>query len=142
MATISTADRYTATLKKDELYSDLFVNLDRHPGKKDLVRSTNESAVKRSIINLLLTDQDERLYQPNVGANLKYLLFEPADSQTLALMRDHIMNCLDKYEPRIRVLDLQLETTPDEHQINVTLKFALVNSTNPVVLNLILNRVR
>ena len=142
MATTSTADRYTATLKKDELYSDLFVNLDRHPGKKDLVRAVNEAAVKRSIVNLLLTDNDERLYQPNVGANLKYLLFEPADSQTLSLLRDHIMNCLDKYEPRIRVLDLQLQTSPDEYQINVTLKFALVNTANPVVLNLVLNRVR
>ena len=69
MAQITSAEKYTSTTRKTELYSDFFIGLDIHPGKKDLARTTNENAVKRSIINLLLTDYDERPYQPTLGLN-------------------------------------------------------------------------
>ena len=123
---ITTAEKYTSTSLKTELYSDFFVGLDIHPGKKDLARATNEKAIKRAIVNLLLTDYDERLYQPNLGANLKYLLFEPADDETLMLMRKQIESCLSKFEPRINIMSLKLETSEDEHQINVTLAFTTI----------------
>ena len=142
MTSITTAEKYTATALKTELYSDFFVGLDIHPGKKDLARATNENAIKRSIVNLLLTDYDERLYQPNLGANLKYLLFEPADGETLALMRRQIEICLSKFEPRMNILSLQLNTSADEQQINVTLMFTTVTIPKPITINLILNRVR
>lgn len=142
MASITTAEKYTSTALKTELYSDFFVGLDIHPGKKDLARATNEIAIKRSIINLLLTDFDERMYQPNLGANLKYLLFEPADAETLSIMREQIENCLSKFEPRINILSLKLETSANEQQINVALIFSTVNIPKPITINLILNRVR
>ena len=142
MALITTAEKYTNTTQRTELYSDFFVGLDIHPGKKDLARATNENAIKRSIINLLLTDYDERIYQPNLGANLKYLLFEPADGETLSLMRQQIDTCLSKFEPRMNVQSLQLETSADEQQINITLVFNTVTITKPITINLILNRVR
>lgn len=142
MASITTAEKYTSTALKTELYSDFFVGLDIHPGKKDLARATNEIAIKRSIINLLLTDFDERMYQPNLGANLKYLLFEPADAETLSIMRERIENCLSKFEPRINILSLKLETSANEQQINVALIFSTVNIPKPITINLILNRVR
>ena len=142
MALITTAEKYTNTTQRTELYSDFFVGLDIHPGKKDLARATNENAIKRSIINLLLTDYDERIYQPNLGANLKYLLFEPADGETLSLMRQQIDTCLSKFEPRMNVQSLQLETSADEQQINVTLVFNTVTIPKPITINLILNRVR
>lgn len=142
MALITTAEKYTNTTQRTELYSDFFVGLDIHPGKKDLARATNEAAIKRSIINLLLTDYDERLYQPNLGANLKYLLFEPADGETLSLMRQQIDTCLSKFEPRMNVQSLQLETSADEQQIEITLVFNTVAIPKPITINLILNRVR
>lgn len=142
MTTITTAEKYTTTSLKAELYSDFFVGLDIHPGKKDLARATNEVAIKRAITNLLLTDFDERLYQPNLGANLKYLLFEPADGETLSIMREHIENCLTKFEPRIRILSLNIGASVDEQRINVTLIFSTVNIPKPITINLILNRVR
>ena len=142
MATITTAEKYTSTSLKPELYSDFSVGLDIHPGEKDLARVINENATKRSIINLLLTDYDERLYQPNLGANLKYLLFEPASEETLGLMQSQIENCLSKFEPRINILNLRLSTSFDEQQINVTLVFSMINIPKPITINLILNRVR
>lgn len=139
---LTTADRFTVTNKSDELYSDFSVNLDTHPGKKDLIRLTNEQAIKRSIVNILLTDHNERLYQPKIGANLKYLLFEPADGETLTLMREQILNAVKRFEPRANIIDIRLETTPDEAGVSVTLRFVTQNTTTPITLSVILNRVR
>lgn len=142
MATISTADRYTVNNKKEELYSDFHVNLDIHPGKRDILRLTDEQAIKRSIVNILLTDHNERIYQPKLGANLKYLLFEPADTETLTLMKEHILGAIRRFEPRADVVDIRLETTPDETGVAVTLSFMTLKTTSPITFSVILNRVR
>lgn len=142
MTTINIADKYTTANKKTELFSDFGIDLQVHPGKRDLVRVTNENAVKRSIINLLLTDYHERLYQPYIGANLKHLLFEPADEEVLAQIRHQILTCIGKFEPRAEVLQLSLNLTPDENAVNVSMIFKVVNNSTPTQLNFILNRVR
>lgn len=142
MSTVNLADKYTATTKKTELFSDFGVNLQNHPTKKDLVRITNENAIKRSIVNLLSTDYYERMYQPYVGANLKHLLFEPVGEEVLAKIRQQILACVSKFEPRANVTNLALTVSDDEHSIYVTLTFAVYNSTAPSTIQLILNRVR
>jgi phage baseplate assembly protein W len=142
MANITTADRYTITRRTDERYSDIQVNLDIHPGKKDLLRLTDEQSIKRSIVNLLMTDYHERLYQPMIGANLKYLLFEPADSETLMLLREQIILAIKRSEPRANITEIVLQLTPDETGINVTLSFTTIKTPTPVTLTVLLNRVR
>ena len=137
MANISIADKFTSTDVKTELFSDFGVDLQLHPGKRDIVRVTNENAVKRSIVNLLLTDYHERFHQPYL-----HLLFEPATEDTLSMLRHRILTCISKFEPRANVISLRVTTTADEHQIQVNLVFSLVNTSTPVALNLLLNRVR
>lgn len=142
MAQISISDKFTSTDVKQELFSDFNVDLQLHPGKRDIVRVTNENAVKRSIVNLLLTDYHERFHQPYLGANIKHLLFEPATEDTLSLLRHRILTCINKFEPRASVISLRVTTTSDEQQVQVNLVFSLINTSTPVTLNLILNRVR
>jgi len=142
MTITTVADRYTSTDIKTELFSDLGVNFQLHPGKRDLVRLTDESSVKRSIVNLLLTDYHERFHQPYLGANIKHLLFEPATEDTLSLLRHRILTCISKFEPRANVISLRVTTTPDEHHVQVNMVFSVVNTSTPVSLNLLLNRVR
>jgi phage baseplate assembly protein W len=142
MANISLADKYTITEKKTELYSDFGVNLQQHPARKDLLRYTNETAIKRSITNLLMTNFHERMFQPYLGANLSQLLFEPFSEDLLGQLRHHILSCISKFEPRVRVIELTLTATPDECGVYVALRFSVISTATPTTLNLILNRVR
>lgn len=139
---ITTADKYTTTGSKPELFSDFGFNLDVHPGKRDIIRVVNEDAVKRSILQLLLTDFYERPFQPALGANLKYLLFEPATSDTLALIQEHITNCIAKFEPRANLIKVITTLAPDEHYIYVTILFSVSNQPKQISLDFVLTRVR
>lgn len=142
MSELTTAERYTITSRREELYSDFHVNLDIHPGKRDLLRLTDEQAIKRSIVNLLLTNYHERIYQPYVGGNLKYLLFEPADAETLMLMKEQILTAIQRSEPRANIVDIRLETTPDELGVAVTISFMTNKTPTPITFSVLLNRVR
>lgn len=137
-----TAEKYSSNYQKKDLYSDFLVNLDPHPGKKDLLRNTNDKSIRRSILNLLKTDFYERLYQPTLGANLKYLLFENANEDTLSLIRDQIKYCIQVFEPRVDIMQINVIYTPDEHGVQVNLVLSIKNISTPVVLDIILDRVR
>lgn len=142
MANINIADLYTTTAKKVELFSDFNVDMQMHPGKRDLVRLTNENSIKRSIVNLLQTGYHERIYQPYLGANLKQLLFEPSSEDVLSQIKHQILTCIAKFEPRAQVTDIALTVSPDEQSVYVSLMFATLNNATPTALSLILNRVR
>ena len=68
---ITLADKFTTKLKKEDLYSDFYTNLNAHPDTKQLVVNRNEDAIIRSIRNLILTDKYERPFQPDVGSRVK-----------------------------------------------------------------------
>ena len=142
MAALNIADKYTTTQKKTEIFSDFGVDLQAHPAKKDLIRLTNEAAVKRSILNILLTNYHERFYQPYLGANLRQMLFEPATPDTLANIKQYILTAISKFEPRARITSITTSLSQDENQVYVNMVFTLINNTAPVTFNFILNRVR
>lgn len=142
MATLNIADKYTTTQKKTEQYSDFGVDLQAHPAKKDLIRLTNETAIKRSILNILLTNYHERFYRPYLGSNLRSLLFEPATPDTLTTLRQYITTAIAKFEPRVRITSITTTLSQDELQIFVSMVFNIINTSAPVTLNFILNRVR
>jgi phage baseplate assembly protein W len=142
MAQVFSAEKYTSTSKKLEYYSDFGVDLNIHPGKKDITRLTNEDAVKRAVRNLILTNTGERLFAPGIGANINRMLFELADNDSLDLAQDQINSTLRLYEPRIQVNTVTANLLPDDNTMSVTIKFSLINTEITTSLNLILYRVR
>jgi len=123
-------------------YSDFKVNLTPHPVKKDVVVNTNEDSVKRSIMNLMLTSPYERFFNPSIGAGLRDYLFENYGSLTNDAIKDKIREVISAYEPRAELLDTTVETTPNQHDLEITIVFATINTPEPLTLSLILERIR
>lgn len=139
---MSRADRFTELDRKNELYSDFLTNLNTHPVSRETLRFVNETAVTRSIRNLLNTQQGERLYQPDIGSNVRKLLFEPIDDITADILTSTIRDTLTTYEPRAKVLNV--EVIPDEgrNRYVVTVVYMLINKQDPISVNITLQRVR
>tara|TARA_B110000503_G_scaffold30015_1_gene48450 strand:- start:660 stop:1079 length:420 start_codon:yes stop_codon:yes gene_type:complete len=124
------------------VYSDFYTDLNKHPLRNTLLRKTNVDAVKQSIRNLLLTNKGERLFQPNLGGNINAMLFENITPQTFITMQDHIKDILAAHEPRAEVIEVYIAETSDEHEVQVTIVFGIVNVQEPITLEVILERVR
>lgn len=137
-------DKITNKIKakeKDPAFSDFLLNFNRHPESNALVRATNEEAVKKALRNLLLTSKGERLYQPDVGADLNKILFEPISSMTTELLRERISEALAQ-EPRIN--EIQTVVIPNElnNSYEVGIILEVINREEPISVNLTLFRVR
>ena len=89
-----------------QTFKDLNVSFKSHPITKDLVSVKDNNAIKQSIVNLLLTNRGERLFNPNIGSDIRTLLFEPMDYGVAAIIKSKIVDTLTDYEPRIRILEL------------------------------------
>jgi phage baseplate assembly protein W len=131
-----------APLTQRVVYSDFFTDLDKHPIRSTVLRKTNVDAVKQSLRNLMLTDRGERLFQPNLGGNIRAMLFENITPQTFLTMQEHIRDVIEAHEPRADVIDVVIAQTSQEHEVQVTIVFRVVNVQEPVTLELLLERVR
>jgi phage baseplate assembly protein W len=128
------------TLKK--LYSDLDFSFTRTPGRNDIALSYDEMAVIRSVRYLLLTKNFERPFQSNIGSRIQSLLFEPIDALTAQSLKSEIENVLDKFEPRVSLVQVTIYEKPDDNAYSVTIQFYIGNNVEPTAINLILERTR
>lgn len=123
------------------LYSDFHMDLFQNPVSLDLARNTNEEAVKQSIRNLLLTDRGERPFQPNLGSNLRSLLFENLMPDTILVAKEMVKETIENYEPRASLLGVDI-IARDDHTISVVIVFNVINSEDDITLVTTLTRVR
>ena len=122
-------------------YTDIDLNITPHPSSGDLVLKQDKEAVKRSVRNIMLTNNYERPFKPNFGANLRGLLFELADDMTKFEIRKQIIEALEMLEPRVRVDNIFL-TQSRANTMHVNLHYGVVGVKEPQELEVILQRVR
>lgn len=123
-------------------FSDIDLDFIPHPATGDIIPLTDADSVKRSIRNLLFTGLYERPFNPNLGANLKQLLFEPVSPISEVSIRTLIVDVIRLYEPRVTVVDLQVSVTPDELGYDVYLLFSIDNVSEITAVNIFLERLR
>ena len=123
-------------------YSDITSDLMAHPVHGDLVFKTNLNSIKESIRNLLMTDKYERLHQPDVGSDIRGLLFDLASPVTAELLRTNIETTISNYERRVKILNLSVTIDSIGHSYNVSLLFAVINSGEQGAMEITLDRVR
>lgn len=142
MALIKKAQKITQTARVEQIYSDFPSTFDIHPNKLDLVVKSNEESVKDSIRNILLTDRGEKLFNPIFGSDIRSLLFENFSPQTESSIREYVETSINNFEPRASLIDVIVSALPEINAYAVTVVFSVINKTDPVVLELILNRTR
>lgn len=130
-----------ASTKKTK-YSDLNLGFIAHPVTGAITRKTDREAVKQSVKSLILTDFYERPFQPEIGCGLRYYLFELFSPAIKQSMETAMREVIENYEPRASILEVLVEDHPDENALTASLAFMINNDPNPIVLDLILERVR
>ena len=137
-----TLNVFTPQTKKISLYSDFRKDLELNLLTDDLAITRDENAVKEAMLNLLLTDRGERLMQPNLGGHLKAMLFENITPGVLKTIEDQVRTTLDIYEPRAELLDVTVSSLVDDNTVRVRVEFMIRNQSNPISVDVLLERTR
>ena len=132
----------TPRTRSQEFFSDFTRNLEQIPGRSDLSRVVNENAVRESIRNLVETDRGERLFQPNIGCDVRGSLFENIDASTMLILKENIKSTIRTYEPRCNLRDVEIVGNVDSNELKVRIIFSVINSNIDSSLTIDLNRVR
>ncbi len=89
--------------------------------------SEGEDNVREMIRVILMTEQRERLYQPDFGGGLSQFLFEPNTVATRSRIGEQVRESLALWEPRIVVESVAVEPDPADAQAAVaTITYRLV----------------
>ena len=123
-------------------FKDLDLSFNIHPIKKDVNKHTGEIAVINSVKNLVLTNHYERPFQPDLGSNVRRLLFENVDPIVAAQLEREISETITNFEPRVQVSKVVAIPSPDENSYKVELEFFVINLPNPVTISFFLERIR
>jgi phage baseplate assembly protein W len=126
-----------------QVFKDLNLNLVRHPLTGDIGKLTDAEAVKRSIRNLVNTNFYERPFHPEIGSDVRSILFEPVTPVVAATLKRYIEDVIFNFEPRAELAVVTAIPDLDGNRYIVTIEFYLVNSTSGIqTVDLFLERLR
>jgi len=123
-------------------FKDLDLNFTIHPVRKDINRVIGPMAVVNSIKNLILTNYYERPFQPDIGSNVRRLLFENVDVILAAQIEREIEETINNFEPRVQISSTTAIPSPDENGYKIRLEFFVINNPDPITINFFLERIR
>lgn len=123
-------------------FKDLDLNFAIHPIRKDINTHKAEYAVINSVKNLILTNHFEKPFRPEVGSNIRRLLFENVDVILAAQLEREIEETIVNFEPRVQVSTITAIPVPDENGYKVMMEFFVINNPDPIKINFFLERIR
>jgi phage baseplate assembly protein W len=132
----------TTNIDSTRNFIDLDLNFMIHPIRKDINTHKAEYAVINSVKNLILTNHFERPFQPEVGSNIRRLLFENVDVILAAQLEREIEETINNFEPRVQVSSIIATPAVDENGYKVIMEFFVINNPDPIKINFFLERIR
>ena len=128
--------------RNNRQYTDLNMLFTKHPLTGDVTKKQDEEAVKTSLRNLISTRHYERPFHPEIGCQIHSMLFENFTPVTLQVMKKTIFDVVEKFEPRVTVLDVKIRERVDDNRLDLDIIFRLNNSERPITVSTFLTRVR
>jgi phage baseplate assembly protein W len=86
--------------------------------------STQEQA-KYNLINLLLTNKGERVFNPEFGTDLRPVLFEPITEDIVSLIQSIVTTSVNTYVPEVVVSDIIVKKDEDYNTISITVTYQM-----------------
>jgi phage baseplate assembly protein W len=107
-------------------FKDISLSFQVNPLNYDLIAIKNETAIARSIRNLVLTQPGERFFNQNLGSKVNQSLFENIDDISASILRDEIRNTIENYEPRVDLIDVVVTPYYDDYEFSVNVSYYIV----------------
>ena len=97
-----------------------------NPINSDLIATKNETAIARSVRNLVTTRPGERFFNPNLGSKVYETLFDNMDEISASIIQDEIRDTIDNYEPRVELIEVIVDPDYDNNAFDVVIKYNII----------------
>jgi len=139
--------RYDATqtnesTRSSKIYKDLNLAFEQNTATKDIQKIKDIEAVKRSVRNLINTNHYEKPFHPEIGSNLRAMLFELMTPQMTHVISKQVENLINNYEPRCNLVQVHTQPRLDRNGYSVQISFRVQNHPDEVIVESFLERLR
>lgn len=124
------------------LFSDLDLNFRAHPVTGDIIVKKDEEAIKQALKNLIQVRNYEKPFHSEIGSPIRQALFEPLTPMTTLVVRRTIVDLVSNFEPRVKLIDVDVIASPENNSLYVNIVFRIVNTERPLQLEFMLERTR
>ncbi len=112
-------------------FRDISLSFKRHPVTRDLLPLKNEDAIKRSVQNLVRTKIGEVFFSNDIGTRITGALFELSNSDFVDPITTEIKTVITNFEPRVALIDVKVDSTPDENALDIEISYNIVGLSLP-----------
>ena len=112
-------------------FKDLSMTFKVNPLNNDLIALKNETAIARSVRNIVLTIPGERFFQPNFGSEVNRLLFNNIDDISASLIESQIKQSIENYESRVLLRSLRVNPNFDNNSFDITIIYDIIGADVP-----------
>ena len=107
-------------------FKDISMSFQVNPLNDALIAIKNQTAIARSIRNLVLTSPGERFFNNEVGSRVNELLFENMDDLTASSIKSEIENTINNFEPRVKLLSTRVSANADSYEFDVIIRYEII----------------
>lgn len=112
-------------------FKDVSMTFQKHPLTSDIIALKNESAIARSVRNIVFTVPGEKFFDENFGSQISQALFENINDISANIIRSEIKSSLRRYEPRVKVREVNVEPNFDQNEFNATIIYEIIGADVP-----------
>ena len=124
-------------------FKDISMSFEVNPINNDIIGVKNDTAISRSIRNLVLTTPGERFFNEDLGSGVSEVLFDVLDDISGAVIRDEIEQTIIRFEPRVSLEDVKVRPNYDSNEFDVTITYEVIGiDASPQQLNFALQSTR
>jgi phage baseplate assembly protein W len=128
--------------RANRIYKDLDLNFGRNVVTNDVNKLTDVESVKRSVRNLINTNHYERPFHPEIGSDVRAMLFEPMTPLTALNLQRKVAEVLNNFEPRVNLVQILARPDFDNNSYHLRIMFYVVGVPEPVTVETLLERLR
>jgi|TARA_Y100000289_G_scaffold40943_1_gene40571 phage baseplate assembly protein W len=142
MASYDASTLTNKSKRSSRIFSDLNLDFLQNTATKDIQKIEDVDAVKRSVRNLINTNHYEKPFHPEIGSNLRAMLFELFSPQMNHAISKEIDLLIRNYEPRCRLVNVATIPDAERNRYQVSISFYVVNHPEPIIVETFLERIR
>tara|TARA_Y100000593_G_scaffold37761_1_gene73184 strand:+ start:37 stop:438 length:402 start_codon:yes stop_codon:yes gene_type:complete len=107
-------------------FKDISMSFQISPLTEDLIAIKNQTAIARSLRNLVLTVTGERFFNASIGSRVNDLLFENFDDITSSAIKDEVELTIKNFEPRVKLIETDVFANPDSLEFEISITYEIV----------------
>ena len=112
--------------RRQRTFVDISLSFEPNPITGDLTLLLNERAINNSLKNLVMIMPTEVPFDPDVGSMVRDYLFDVIDLGTSAILMMEIERTIEFNEPRVKLIEVEVDPQPDENHFMVNITYEIV----------------